>query len=104
MAPHNNSPAFNPHLYIQITGSCLGQGGPITVPRQSSLLTVQMSKCCPPPAPQSFQGSGTEAILAESGHLDSRTRDILDRVSLLGCWLSLLDKLIKNITTSYLQY
>ena len=49
------------------------------------------------------EGSGTEAILAESGHLDTRTRDVLDGVSLLGFWLFLLNQLIKNIATSYLQ-
>lgn len=61
-------------------------------PYQSSLLTPQINDAALLQTLSLYEGSGTEAklvIFQASRHLGYRARDIQDRVSLVGCWLSL---------------
>lgn len=82
ITPYNNGPAFSSCFQIQITGTCLGAGSPVTVPRQSSLLTPQMNNV----ALSASQSPGPEMLWT---------------VSLLRYWLSLLNQLIENTANNY---
>lgn len=70
----------------------------------TSVINVHSKNAQHRPSPAPHSTRALEQRPNQQTFPDSRAREVLGKVSLLGWWLSLLNQLIENIATNYPQH